>query len=223
MSSDRPSGAPSSGTDSSPSPEVEPGLAALVRARGSPLLQGLERHQPGAREHADATASYAFAAAVELGFGRAHAEAVREAARLHEVGEVYLPAELIAKPRDELTPEERGQLDSHFEKGADLALGAGIPDRVCEWILAAGKRFDTPGPGDGEAEIPLESRIVRAACACDALLAGPPAGPAGASPRERHRQAIDGLHGRGGRELDPGVVEALVAVLERAAAAAERP
>ena len=44
----------------SPAPEE---LAALTRERGAPLLEALERHSPGAREHAEATASYAFVVA----------------------------------------------------------------------------------------------------------------------------------------------------------------
>ena len=55
-------------------------VATLVKARGAALLDALELHLPGARDHADGTASYAFATAAELGLDREHAEAVREAA-----------------------------------------------------------------------------------------------------------------------------------------------
>ncbi len=210
MSSDRPSGARSS--------EPEPSLAAHVEARGSELLDALERHLPSSRDHADGTATYAFAAAVELALERDHAEAVREAARLHEVGNVYVPVAVLAKPPGELSPEDRALLDSRFASGAELARGAGVPDQACEWIGAVGERFDGSGPAGLAGErIPIESRIVRVACACDTALAAP--APGAASPDERRRIAAQALRAAAGSELDPQVTAALTAMLERAAAA----
>jgi HD-GYP domain-containing protein (c-di-GMP phosphodiesterase class II) len=143
MSSDRPSGDPSP----TPDPDADSDLARIARARGSSLLDALEERSPGSRSHADGTASFAFAVAVELGHGRGQAEAVREAARLHEVGGIY-----------------GGDHDS----GAHLARGAGVPEVVCEWIAATGERFDGEGPrGLAGEQISLEARIIRAACACE--------------------------------------------------------
>ena len=210
MSSDHPSGARSS--------EPEPSLAAHVEARGSELLDALERHLPSSRDHADGTATYAFAAAVELTLERDHAEAVREAARLHEVGNVYVPVAVLAKPPGELSPEDRALLDSRFASGAELARGAGVPDQACEWIGAVGERFDGSGPAGLAGErIPIESRIVRVACACDTALAAP--APGAASPDERRRIAAQALRAAAGSELDPRVTAALTAMLERAATA----
>jgi HD-GYP domain-containing protein (c-di-GMP phosphodiesterase class II) len=207
MSSDRPSGARSS--------ESEP--AGRVKARGSELLDALERHLPGSRGHADGTAAYAFAAAVGLGLERDQAEVVREVARLHEVGNVYVPATVLVKLPGELTAEDRELLDARFASGAGLARGAGIPDQVCQWIGAFGERFDGSGPAGLAGErIPIESRIVRAACACDVALAAPM--PIGGSPAARRRKALQTLRGAAGSELDPDVTAALATMLERAAA-----
>jgi HD-GYP domain-containing protein (c-di-GMP phosphodiesterase class II) len=230
MSSDRPSGARSSGpepTGARAGAEVhgpgnanlELGLAARVKARGSELLDALERHLPSSRDHADGTAAYAFAAAVELELERDRAEAVRETARLHEVGNVYVPAAVLAKPPGELTPEDRALLDSRFASGAELARGAGIPDQACEWIGAIPERFDGSGPAGLAGErIPIESRIVRVACACDTALAAPAPTPEGVSSDERRQMAIHALRAAAGTELDPRVIAALAAILERAAA-----
>ena len=216
MSSDRPRDARSPEVDEAATSGFEPRLATLIRSRGSALLGALERHLPGSREHADGTAAYAFAAAVELGGERDDAEAVREAARLHEVGMVYVPAKVLAKPSRKLTREERALIESRFASAAELARGAGIPARACEWIGAAGERFDGGGPAGLAGErIPIESRIVRIACACDTILAAP--APAGASPRKRQQAALDELRHAAGTELDPRVIAALAALLERAA------
>jgi HD-GYP domain-containing protein (c-di-GMP phosphodiesterase class II) len=195
-------------------PHNDPGLAEGVRARGSALLDALERHLPGSRDHADGTASYAFATAVELDLGRTRAEAVRETARLHEVGKVYVPAGVLARSRTQLGPGDQALLDSHPAYGAQLAQGAGVPEEACDWILATRASFDGSGPIRlaGE-DIPLESRIIRVACACEETLAAPGAGSAA----ELQRRAIDRLRDAAAGDLDPRVVDALAGILERAA------
>jgi HD-GYP domain-containing protein (c-di-GMP phosphodiesterase class II) len=205
-----------------PSPDAEPAgdpfpadLAELVRRAGATLLDALENHRPGARDHADATASYGFAAAVELGFEREHAEAVRETARLHEVGMIYVPAAILATAPQELHAEGRALVEAHPAYGAELARGAGVPARACEWIRAIGERFDGRGPAGLAGErVPLQARIIRVACACDTALTSPhPATPPGG-----HRvAAFSLLRASAGHELDPRVVTALTGMLERVA------
>jgi HD-GYP domain-containing protein (c-di-GMP phosphodiesterase class II) len=219
MSSDPRSGAPSPGPEGPRTSEFELSLAAVVRGRGASLIEALERHLPGSREHAEATASYAFAGAAELELGRSGAEAVREVAKLHEVGKVYIPNAILGRPPVPLSDEERRLLDSQFAKGAELARGAGIPDQACDWILATGERFDGRGSrgmaGEG---IPIQARIIRAACLCDSVLAAPASAPSGASPQERRSRAVEELRAGAAKELDPRVVDALAGVLERAGA-----
>jgi len=210
MSSDRPSDAPSPGPDP---PDPEPGLAALLQSRGAPLIEALEGHLPGAREHAEATASYTFATAVELGFGRERCEIAREAAKLHEVGQLYVPTAVLARPAGERDAAQAVAFDSHHEAGYRLARGAGIPEHACGWLLRVRERYDGRGPERLAAEaIPIESRIIRAACVCETALAEP-AGAGG--PPQRH--AVERLSTRAAGELDPRVVATLIAVLDRAA------
>jgi cyclic di-GMP phosphodiesterase len=204
MSSDHRSDAPS------PPPDE---LAALVRTRGAPLVEGLTRHLPGAEEHGEATASYAFVAAAELGFPRDRCELYREATRLHEIGLVYVPTEVAAKPAGARTPEETTAFEGHYEAGYRLARGAGIPERVCGWILRQRERFDGRGPeGLAGEQIPVEARLMRAACACQTALAADASG-GDRSPLVRARAA---LLAAAGKELDPQVAEALTSILSRA-------
>lgn len=212
MSSDPQSADPSRAAEGPPTNEFELSLASLVRLRGIALIEGLERHAPGAAEHADATASYAFATAVAIGFERARADAVREAAKLHEIGLVYVPVEALGKQADQLTEDERGALALHAQSGAGLAHGAGIPNVICEWIVRWPERFDGTGP-DGIAgeQIPIEARVINAACACDAALAAP-----GTPAAERPTAAAKALRAMSGTRLDPAVAEALAKVMDRA-------
>lgn len=206
MSSDLPS-------DSRSSPERhrgEPGLAELVRARGAPLLEALEEHLPGSGEHAETTASYARAVAVGLGLHPAVAELHAETAKLHDVGMVYVPKATALTPFDRWDEAQRAQFDAHYDAGARLALGAGIPSDVCDWLLHIRERFDGGGPAGlaGEA-IPLASRITRAACACGLVLAATPGG----DPQRRHSEVMARLRGASGAELDPAAVAALAGTL----------
>ena len=207
MSSDPPSGGPSHPPDRAPALATEPGQAAVVAALGGALIDAVEQHLPGARAHAESTGGYAFTLAVALDHDRERSELIREAAKLHDVGMVYVPVSTLRKPTAELDDADRALLASHIEAGARLALGAGIPEHVCGWILATRERWDGAGPERlREDAIPIESRIIRAACAADLMLAT--AGAVG---------TVAGLRAAAGTELDPRVVDALAGVLERVA------
>jgi HD-GYP domain-containing protein (c-di-GMP phosphodiesterase class II) len=220
MSSAAPTGDRSPAADSPAGARAEgPSLPELVRQRGAALLDALERHLPGSREHAEGTASYALIAATHLGYDAPRLELVREAAKLHEIGKVYLPAGILAKPISELSVTERAGLDRHFLAGAQLAAGAGIPTEVCAWIRAAGERYDGAGPGRLAADaIPSEARVIHAACVCDELLRAPAeeAPVDSAAPVSPSARAANGLLARAGTELDPASAVALADALERA-------
>jgi HD-GYP domain-containing protein (c-di-GMP phosphodiesterase class II) len=215
MSSDLPSAGPSSRAGAGEQGGGEAvDLAALLRARGAPLLEALERHLPGSREHAVATSSYAFAAAVGLGFDRAQCELAREVAMLHDIGLIYVPAAIASKPAAERDAQDAATWDTQYEAAYQLARGAGIPEYVCSWLLRVRERYDGSGPERmGGDRIPLESRLMRAACVCQTALAG----ASGDEPRLR--TAIKALANRAGGELDPKVVASLITILDRAGGA----
>ncbi len=209
MSWDPPSAGPSPAAEPAPSGEPELGLASIVRSRGIALMEALERHVPGAREHAEATGSYAFATGAKLGLDRRRAETLREAAKLHDIGLVYVGKDTLVKSPNELDEDECGALALHPKTGAQLARGAGIPEDVCEWLRRWSERFDGSGPGGlAGTDIPLESRIIHAACRCDAALTRP----------GREGGAAELLRGLAGSVLDPDAAEALAAILDRAEA-----
>ena len=207
MSSDPPRDAPSLPPESPdpPPPAPHPGRAAVVATLGAALVDSLEEHLPGTRAHAESTGAYAFALAVALTHDRETSELIRETARLHDVGMVYVPATILRKPVAELDEAERTLLASHLEAGARLVHGAGMPDEVGTWILQTRERYDGDGPeslaGD---EIPLASRIIRVACAVDLML-----GPSGFEP------TVAALRGAAATELDPRVVDAAAELLMR--------
>ena len=110
-------------------------------------------------------------------------------------------------------PAEAAAFDAHYEAGYRLAHGAGVPEQVCGWLLRQRERFDGSGPEGLEGErIPVEARLIRAACICQTALAATDQG----DDRPALERAHAALAAAAGSELDPQVVAALGAVLRRA-------
>jgi HD-GYP domain-containing protein (c-di-GMP phosphodiesterase class II) len=185
------------------------GLSSMLRLRGAPLLEALAQHSPATAIHAEASSSYAFSLAVELGFDRHRSEAARDLARLHEVGKLYVPASVLAKPEPERTPAELLALEDHPEAGARIARGAGIQEEACTWLLHQRERFDGSGPlGLAGDQIPVESRLLRVVCACHLTMAQP-------SRSRAADRAILRIGAGAGDELDPEIAAAMIAIIER--------
>ena len=71
------------------------------------------------------------------------------------------------------------------------------------------ERFDGSGPlGLAGEQIPVESRLLRVVCACHLTMAAP------AHSRAADR-AILRIGGGAGKELDPGIAAAMIALIER--------
>ena len=219
MSSDRRSDAPS------PRPDE---LGRLVRcARRAALLEALTEHVPDAEEHADATASYAFTAAVELGLrAGSRASSTRDVTRLHEIGLVYVPAEVASQAGERAYRRGgRGLSRATTRPATGSPAAPASPSGSAAGSLRQRERFDGGGPeglaGEG---IPIESRLMRAACACQTALVAdepgdarnprrraprrrstPPPGPS--STRRSSRRSRRCCSGRARRSDTPGGLE----------------
>ena len=172
----------------------------------------LEHHSQEAREHAEGTASYAFATAVEIGFGRAQSEAVRAAAMLHGAGQNYAPTAVLAEAESGRYPADEEAFEAHYEAGYRLARRAGVPEPVWGWLLRARERYDGAGP-EGLAGRADPNRIAdhpRRLCL--------PVGTRRAGRPRPNGRVVEQLNARSGGQLDPRVVAALVALIERASA-----
>ena len=194
------------------SADTNASLVATMRTSGTPLLEALGEHAPQAREHSEATGSYAFALGAELGFDRNRCELLRELAKLHEIGQIYIPASVLEKPAADRDIAETAAFETHYEAGARVARGAGVDDEASDWLLHQRENFDGSGPrGLAGDQIPIESRILRLACFCQTTLASPGPGPG----RSRDRTIVH-LGAGAGNEFDPDLVAALIAILHRA-------
>jgi HD-GYP domain-containing protein (c-di-GMP phosphodiesterase class II) len=141
--------------------------------------------------------------AVRLGLEGNDVELVRLAGRLHDLGKLAVPEEILKKPGP-LTDEERAVLERHAQIGFAMLESLGI-DPVANWVLHHHERWDGDGyPGRlAGSEIPLGARIIFVADAFDAMT----------SDRVYRRgisaeEALAELRRCSGAQFDPSIVNA---------------
>ena len=145
-----------------------------------------------------------------LGMGRQEAGLLLRAARLHDVGKVGIPDDILLKP-GKLTLEEFDLMKAHTTIGASILAGGRSQILLLaeEIALTHHERWDGTGYPHGlvgEA-IPLSSRIVAVADVFDALISERPYKKAWSSV-----EAIAEIERQSGRQFDPRVVTAFVQI-----------
>jgi HAMP domain-containing protein len=131
------------------------------------------------------------------------------AAILHDVGKIAIGNEILNKSGP-LDSTEREEILTHPEVGALIVERMGKLERAAEIIRCAHEHFDGSGYPRGlhGEEIPLESRIILAVDAFDAMTMNRPY--SSGRPQE---EAMGELRAEAGRQFDPVVVEALIEVV----------
>ncbi|HEY3763681.1 MAG TPA: HD-GYP domain-containing protein [Gaiellales bacterium] len=130
-------------------------------------------------------------------------------ARLHDVGKVAIPKNIIRKPGP-LTAEERAVIETHTVEGERMLMQVGgLLEAVGALVRSCHERWDGAGYPDRLAGkgIPLVARIV---CACDAFSAMTTDRPYRAA--LSHADAVAELRRCAGTQFDAVVVDALIAV-----------
>jgi diguanylate cyclase (GGDEF)-like protein len=134
---------------------------------------------------------------------------IRLAGLLHDVGKIGVPDDILNKPA-RLTVEEFAQMQRHSTLGGEIVAAAELAEESY-WVRHHHERYDGTGYPDHLAggEIPLESRIILACDAYEAMASDRPYRTA-----LGHAFAIEELRRHAGTQFDPEVVEALCRVLD---------
>jgi diguanylate cyclase (GGDEF)-like protein len=195
-------------------------IDALIE-RGSVLnfVQSLVDHVDAdysAVGHGRDTARWAGLVADELGLNSAERWRACGAARLHDIGKLRVPADVLATPGP-LSDQQWEFVHRHPDEGADiLALAPGLRD-IAEVVRQHHEHHDGTGYPRGLAgqDIALEARIVSVCDTWTAMRAQRPYRSTTLSEEE----AVSELRSSAGHQFDPRVVDAFLAVLATATTA----
>ncbi|MFG2043548.1 diguanylate cyclase [Dactylosporangium sp. NPDC048998] len=170
-------------------------------------------------EHSAAIARWATATAVFMNYSEAVTMRAGLAGRLHDVGKVVIPREILVKA-EPLTDEEWALLRRHPQFGARMCRVVPELDVVADVIRQHHERFDGGGYPDGLRGLGIrpEARLL---AVCDSWAAMRCDRPYQAALGEdRARDEL--LRGRGG-QFDPDAVDAFLTLHEQGAVGELRP
>jgi HD-GYP domain-containing protein (c-di-GMP phosphodiesterase class II) len=161
--------------------------------------------------HSDRVQELVAGILAELGMHGQEARQIITAARLHDLGKIGLPDQLLISS-GALSPEEQDLLESYPSRGAELMKA--YPDfaRGLEMVRHHHERWDGTGYPDrlSGTDIPFGARVIAVADSFDAMT----------SERPYRRalsidQAAQILRGGAGRQWDPQIVDAFLASIDR--------
>ena len=184
---------------------LKKGLMGTIRA----LVAAMEMHDPNDRGHAQRTADYAAAIAVQMGLPSDEIHRIRLAAMLHDVGKLALR-------------HEGGE--DHVAAGERILTGIEGFEQIIPGVRYHHERADGGGPFKMKnADLPVMARVVIVANAFDNACAR--GGPDGKG--QSAKEVVKDMAKRGGAEFDDDVIRALIVAHRNgslfAAAAPERP
>lgn len=179
-------------------------LSDTIRA----IALTVEKRDPYTAGHQLRVADLAAAIAEELGLDADHVDGIRLGATIHDIGKIYVPAEILNRP-GKLDKFEMDMIKSHPEVGYDIIKDVKFPWPVAQMILQHHERLDGSGYPHGLRgnDIILEARILAAADVVEAITAHRPyrAG-------RGLEVALEEIRQHRGTLYDPGVVDACLAL-----------
>ena len=171
----------------------------------------VEKRDPYTAGHQQRVAQLCVAIGQELGLDPERVEGLRLGALIHDIGKIYVPAEILNRP-GRLTAAEFEIIKSHPQVGYDIIKDVKFSWPIAEMILQHHERQDGSGYPHGlkgEA-IVHEARILAVADVIEAMSAHRPYRPArGVGP------ALEELRQNRGRYYDPEAVDACIKVFQR--------
>jgi HD-GYP domain-containing protein (c-di-GMP phosphodiesterase class II) len=187
-------------------------LNRAYRGTVTVLTDVVESEDSYTADHSRSVVSLAEAVADELRVPLDDRQELEFAARLHDVGKLAIPREILHKPSS-LTREEFELIKTHTLEGERiLARAGGLLARVGKLVRSCHERWDGGGYPDGLAgeEIPLPARIVFCCDAYNAMTTDRPYRDA--MPRDA---ALAEIAANAGTQFDPQAASALTAVVLR--------
>ena len=185
---------------------VKDGSAAEVIMDAVRTLNRAAEARETVAGHGEAVARYTDVIAHELALSEDEASDLVFAARVHDVGKIIVPEQILNKPAS-LTEDEYHMVKSHTIVGAQIIATIPGSQRMCQFVRHHHERFDGAGYPDGlkGEQIPLGARIIAVAEAYVDMMTERPYAPA-----RTLGEAISELEALAGLQFDGMVVRILV-------------
>jgi cyclic di-GMP phosphodiesterase len=186
-------------------------LERLSIATLEALVNALEAKDTYSRGHSARVADLGASVAAEMGASDDEVETVRAAGRLHDIGKIGIH-ETVLNKEGPLTPEEYAHVKAHVTIGSQILAPLAHLGEVIPFVRHHHEQWDGHGYPDGLSgeAIPLGARILCAAEIYDALTTARPY-----QEKMTPEKAVERMHQLAGRVLDPKVLQAMVAVVDR--------
>ena len=187
---------------------TDPDRTARLQAAAA-LAGAVDARDAYVGSHSHRVGEYAAAVAQRLDLPPDEIELIRLAGKLHDLGKLAIPEEILRK-RGPLTPREREVLERHPQIGQNMLDPLGI-EPVASWVLHHHERWDGDGyPANLSGErIPMGARIIFAADSFDAMTSDRVYRSA-----LSFDEATDELRRCAGTQFDPVVIAALLDELQ---------
>jgi PAS domain S-box-containing protein/putative nucleotidyltransferase with HDIG domain len=172
------------------------------------VAQTVEKRDPYTAGHQNRVAKLAAVMAGELGLDADRIEGIKLGGMIHDIGKIYVPAEILNRP-GKLSAPEYEMIHTHPQVGYDILKDIRFPWPVAEMVLQHHERLDGSGYPRGLKgnEIILEARIMAVADVVEAITSHRPYRPALGV-----EVALDEIIKHRGVFYDPTVVDVCLAL-----------
>ncbi len=173
------------------------------------LSLSIEARDPYTAGHQERVSNLAGAIAEEMGLERDKVIGIRMAGKIHDLGKIAVPAEILSKP-GKLSGIEFSLIKTHSEVGYNILSEIEFPWPIAEIVHQHHERIDGSGYPKGLAggDILLEARIMAVADVVEAVASHRPYRPALGI-----EIAADEIRKHKGTSYDPGVVDACLGII----------
>ena len=178
---------------------LQQALAGAIQAMGLTI----EMRDPYTAGHQRRVSRLSCAIAADMALPQEQIEGIRMAGDIHDLGKIYVPAEILSKP-GQLTAIEFSIIRTHAQVGYDILKSIEFPWPLAKIILQHHERMDGSGYPNGlkDDEILLEARIISVADVVEAMSSHRPYRPSHGIDK-----ALEEITRNSGRLYDPAVVE----------------
>ena len=170
----------------------------------------VESRDPYTAGHQRRVSTLAAAIAREMQMAEEEIDGIRLAALVHDLGKIYVPAEILSKP-GHLNPIEFSLIKVHPQLGHDILQTIDFPWPIAQMVLQHQERLDGSGYPQGlrGEEILFGARIISVADVVEAMAFHRPYRPALGI-----EKAIEEITANQGRFYDATAVAACLSVLK---------